>query len=93
MSYELGLGGVAESRRHGDAGTAGVVVFLAGAAGPLEVVADQRVAVPLDQVAGVCGRRAGKAGPAGGTAERADSPTLTSGPSPSLRTYSSNLSR
>ena len=39
-------------RPHGDPGPAGVVVLLAGAASPLEVVPDQRVAIPLDQVAG-----------------------------------------
>lgn len=39
-------------RRAGDPHPAGVVVLLAGAASPLEVVPDQRVAIPLDQVAG-----------------------------------------
>jgi len=51
MSYELGLGGVGEGRPDRDANPAGVVVLLARDAIPLEVVPDQRVAIPLDEVA------------------------------------------
>ena len=87
---------VQNASRAGDTHPAGVVVLLAGAPSPLEVVADERIAVTLDQVAGVCGRREGRAAPVGGTAGRADrrgaGPNLTGGPWPTLQTQTPSRS-